>query len=95
MRILATDPVLAKISVLDITLLDIEEAVFWLDAPPIEDKRSVHRTSPPTVWFVAPTSEDRLLFIAGIWDEEDEAFIVRTARDATDQDMRRWNNGKW
>jgi len=95
MRILASDPVLAKISVLDLTLLDIEEAFFWLDAPPIEDRRPVHRTRPPTVWFVAPTSEDRLLFVAGIWDEEDEAFIVRTARDATDLDMMRWNNGNW
>jgi hypothetical protein len=95
MRILATDPILAKLSVLDITLLDIEEALFWLEGAPIEDTRPVHRTKPPTVWFVAPTSEDRLLFVAGIWDEEDEAFIVRTARDATDEDMMRWNDGKW
>ena len=95
MRVLATDPVLANISVLDITLLDIEEALFWLDAPPIEDLRPANRTPPPTMWFVAPTSEDRLLFIAGIWDEEDEAFIVRTARDATDHDVMRWNNGNW
>lgn len=95
MRILSTDPILAKLSVLGISLLDIEEALFWLDAPPIEDRRAVHRTDPPTVWFVAPTAEDRLLFVAGIWDEENNAFIIRTARDASDEDMRRWNDGKW
>jgi len=95
MRVLATETILAKLSVLGISLLDIEEAIFWLDCPPIEEKRQRHRTKPPTVWFVAPTSEDRLLFVAGIWDEEEEAFIIRTARDATDEDMMRWNNGAW
>jgi hypothetical protein len=94
-QVLATQAIQAKIAVLGLSLLDIEEALFALTAPPIEDRRPVHRTSPPTVWFVSATSDDRTLFVAGIWDEEMEAFIVRTARDATDEDIARWNDGRW
>lgn len=95
MQVLATQVIQAKLGVLNISLLDLEEALFALEAAPIEDKRPNHRTRPPTVWFVAPTSDEKDLFVAGIWDEDAEIFTVRTAREATDEDIARWNNGRW
>ena len=95
MRVFATDAILAKLSVLDITVVDIEESLFLLEATPIVETRIQHKTKPPTVWFVSSTFDDRLLFIAGIFDSENEAFIVKTARDADEKDLARWKSGKW
>ena len=95
MRVIASDAVLAKLSVLDITIVDVEEALFILEELPIVDDRPQNRTRPPTVWFVSTTLDDRILFVAGIFDAEEDVFVIRTARDADDRDMERWNNGKW
>lgn len=95
MQVLATQMIQAKLAVLDISLLDVEEALFALEAAPIEDRRASHRTKPSTVWFVSTTSDEKVLFVAGIWDEDEEIFTVRTAREATDEDIARWNNGRW
>lgn len=95
MRMIASPNVLAKVSEPGIELLDIEYALSLLDEPPVADRRPEHRTKPPTVWFVACNYEDIPLFIAGIWDNANEAFILRTAREANEQDMSRWENRKW
>ena len=95
MQVLATQAIRSKLAVLEISLLDVEEALFALEAAPIEERRANHRTKPPTVWFVSPTSAEKVLFVAGIWDEDAEIFTVRTAREAADEDIARWNNGRW
>ena len=95
MRVRATDPILAKLSVEAIAILHIEEAIFCLEGTPVVDRRPEHRSTPPTVWFVAPDLEDRLLFVAGLFDAKEETFTVRTARVATERDIERWNHGKW
>lgn len=95
MRVLATDAILAKLSVQDITIVDVEECLFLMTSTPILETRIQHKTKPPTVWFVSSTFDDRLLFVAGIFDVENEVFIIKTARDADENDLMRWNNGKW
>ena len=95
MKITLSKNVEAKLSEIGILKQDIEEALYYLDESPIEDERSEHRTIPSTVWFVSTTSDERPLFVAGIWDEENETFTVRTSRDASDKDFERWENGKW
>lgn len=41
------------------------------------DTREVHRSDPPTLWFIAPTNKDRLLKVCFIQKGED--IYIRTA----------------
>lgn len=44
------------------------------------DDREDHKSDPPTVWFVAPTNQGRLLKVACIF--RDGKIFLRTAYDA-------------
>jgi hypothetical protein len=94
MDVKASQAIIGKLGVLGITLGEIEESLFNLQLPMIEETRMEHRTEPPTYWFVSETAMDRVLFVVGLWDREREVFIVKTSRDATDKDLERWENGK-
>jgi len=55
MYVTGSPHVLAKLSELDITVVDIEECLCYLEGDPIVDKRPTHRSVAPTVWFVSRT----------------------------------------
>ena len=62
-----------------VTVIEIEEALFNMEARPIIDDRARNRTIPPTVWFISETNEGRVLKVVGIFRPIDKIFVVKTA----------------
>ena len=56
----------------------------------LEDDREDHKSDPPTLWFVAPTNDQRELKVIFIW--RDGALHLRSAYDADEKVKRIYNN---
>jgi uncharacterized DUF497 family protein len=50
-----------------VTVREVEQCFENLCGTYLEDTREDHQTDPPTLWFVAPTNQDRLLKVAFIF----------------------------
>lgn len=50
-----------------VTVREVEQCFENLCGDYLEDTREDHQTDPPTLWFVAPTNQDRLLKVVFIF----------------------------
>ena len=64
-----------------VSLLEVEEAFHNMEGVALIDDRDRHKTKPPTVWFISPTEEGRLLKVVGIPFKEKKEFLIKTAFD--------------
>lgn len=68
MRALVISPeILSKLQVHNVTRREIEQCFENRVGNYVEDTREEHRTDPPTLWFVAPTNDDRILKIIFVY----------------------------
>ena len=64
-----------------VTLRDVEQCFENKCGVYLQDTRENHRTDPPTLWFVAPTSAGRVLKLMLVY--RDGSVYLKSAYDAT------------
>lgn len=84
--------VLTKLSMKEIDVTEVEEAFYNSQGVYIEEKRKHHRTDPPTLWFISPTSDGRVLKICFIPRYELNLLILKTAFDAESWEIDEYEN---
>ena len=82
-----SDWVLQKIKMKEIDLTEIEEAFYNCNGVYIEETREEHKTKPPTYWFIAPTSDGRLLKVCFIPRYDLKFLTLKTAFDAEEKEI--------
>jgi hypothetical protein len=82
MKIRISEDVLKKITDRNISRLEIEQCFLNVEDGYCEDDRAIHKTNPPTKWFVAPTDKDRILKIMFV--PEKDGVDLKSAYEATD-----------
>lgn len=70
-----------------ISFEEVEEA-FYNSSPPFPvDKRPLHRSVPPTRWFISETMEGRMLKVVFIMRKEESRFEIKSAYEPDEADI--------
>jgi len=78
----------------NVTVTEVEEAMFLHGSKYIIDDREKHKTHPPTVWFISESFEGRLLKIVIIPDIKREFAKLRTAYEPDEQEIQIYEETK-
>lgn len=73
---------------------EVEDAFSRWEGKTVIDDRENNRTNPPTVWFISDTSEGRVLKVVGIFLINKKEFVVKTAYDPDDWEVKFYENRK-
>ena len=68
-----------------VTTKEVQECFENLRGSFLEDTREVHRTDPPSQWFVAETNHRRLLKVVFMF--KDQTFVIKSAFEPNDQEI--------
>jgi hypothetical protein len=70
-----------------VSQMEVEEAIFNSARPYLVERRPRHRTTPPSIWFLAPTAEGRLLKVIFRPYFEFELIHVKSAYEPEDYEI--------
>ena len=76
-----------KLRIHHVLVLEVEEALCLYDGVFLIDDRPKHKTIPPTIWFIGPTFDDRLLKISMMIDKVKQRIVLKTAYDPSEQEI--------
>ena len=79
--------VLAKLDLHGVTELEVEEAFGNARPRYKEETRARHRSRPPTLWFIAPTAEDRLLKVIFIAHHKQRLVHIKSAYEPDEREI--------
>lgn len=72
-----------------VTRREVEQCFENRIGPFLEDTREDHKSDPPTLWFVAPTNQHKLLKVVFIY--RDGKVYIRSAFEANDAVQKLYN----
>ena len=72
-----------------VTEREIHQCFCNRDGGLLEDPREVHKTNPPTEWFIAPTNKGRMLKVCFVQVGHD--IDIKTAFEADQESIRIYN----
>ena len=67
--------------------VEVEECFYNRMKGLLEDSRELHKTNPPTVWFIAETDEGRLLKVVFI-ELQNASYEIKSAYEPNDEEVK-------